>query len=148
MLLENEKTYEVNYSSFFCGNEENFIKIRKNGSCFSKENRRLLKKLASETDLRERDKIKNELLLLNRSLVYTYVSIFIKRDIFLILNLDLDKVYDHVLLDYCIFIKNGVFLDSGSTSTRHFALNIKSCVYGSIMRYANKALQNSGEVIY
>lgn len=148
MLLENEKTYEVNYSSFFCGNEDNFIKIREKGSCFRKENKKLLKKLASETDLRKRDNIKNELLLLNRSIVYTYVSIFIKRDIFLILNLDLEKVYDHVLLDYCIFIKNGVFLDSGDTDTRHFIMNIKSYVYASIMRYANKALQNSGEVIY
>ena len=88
---------------------------------FSRENKKLLKILAAETDLRKWDKIKNELLLLNRSLVYTYVSIFIKRDIFLILDLDLDKVYDHVLLDYCIFIKNGVFLDSGSINTRHFS---------------------------
>ena len=146
MLLENEKTGEVNYSSFFCGNEKYFYKVRKNG--FIKENKKLLIKLSNETDLKKRDLIKNEILLLNRSLVYSYVSIFIKRDIFLPLNLDLEKVYDFVTLDYCIFIKAGKFLESGDTDTRHLSMAIKGIIYDSIMKYSNKVLLNSGEVIY
>jgi hypothetical protein len=146
MLLENEKTGEVNYSSFFCGNEKYFYKVRNNG--FSRENKKLLIKLSNENSLKKRDSIKNDLLLLNRSLVYTYVSIFIKRDIFLPLSLDLDKVYDFVMLDYCVFMKTGKFLDSGDTNTRHLATSIKWIIYNSIMRYSNSILLNSGEVIY
>lgn len=145
MLLENEKG-EVNYSSFFCGNEKYFYKVRKNG--FIKENKKLLIKLSNETDLKKRDQIKNEILLLNRSLVYSYVSIFIKRDLFLPLNLDLEKVYDFVTLDYCVFIKAGKFLDSSDTNTRHLAMAIKNITYDSVMKYSNKVLNSSGEVIY
>ena len=121
------------YYSSQCGNEKKFIEIRKTKSTFRKENSKLLIQLSNSLPgTVEKNNILNEIILLNRSLLYKLVYTYAVRTYAGLSENYLKELWDYTLFNFCIWVKEEKKFD---ISPIHLAIRIRYFVLTMISRF-------------
>ena len=131
------------YYSSQCGNEKKFIEIRKTKSTFRKENSKLLIQLSNSLPgTVERNNILNEIILLNRSLLYKLVYTYAMRTDAGLSENYFKELWDYTLFNFCIWVKEEKKFDSSLT---HLSVSIRYFVLTTLSRF-KRDLQLNGLV--